>query len=155
MPRFANVFTRGITLIGATMVAVRRLAHGDPTPAWGSEPTIPAARPQGALPTLKMPAAQGWADGETPVAAPGLRVNAFATDLAHPRWIYVLPNGDVLVAEATQVPPPRPRRAFSRPPLWPSCSAPAPWEKAPIASPCCAMRMETASPRSARCSWRG
>jgi len=113
MPRFANVFTRGITLIGATMVAVRRLAHGDPTPAWGSEPTIPAARPQGALPTLKMPAAQGWADGETPVAAPGLRVNAFATDLAHPRWIYVLPNGDVLVAEATQVPPPSPPSLFA------------------------------------------
>ena len=53
-----------------------------------------------------MPTARGWADGQTPVAAPGLKVNAFATGLKHPRWIHVLPNGDVLVAEATQVPGP-------------------------------------------------
>ena len=50
-----------------------------------------------------MPTARGWTDGQTPVAAPGLKVNAFATGLKHPRWIHVLPNGDVLVAEATQV----------------------------------------------------
>jgi glucose/arabinose dehydrogenase len=50
-----------------------------------------------------MPTAQGWAEGQTPVAAPGLRVNAFATGLDHPRWIEVLPNGDVLVAEAMTV----------------------------------------------------
>ena len=37
------------------------------------------------------------------MAAPGLKVNAFAAGLKHPRWIHVLPNGDVLVAEATQV----------------------------------------------------
>ncbi len=42
--------------------------------------------------------------GQTPVAAPGLKVNAFATGLQHPRWIYVLPNGDVLIAESTNVP---------------------------------------------------
>ena len=47
-----------------------------------------------------MPTARGWSEGQTPVAAPGLAVNAFATGLRHPRWIYVLPNGDVLVAEA-------------------------------------------------------
>ena len=55
------------------------------------------------IPTLKMPTARGWTDGQTPVAAPGLKVNAFATGLKHPRWIHVLPNGDVLVAEANQV----------------------------------------------------
>jgi glucose/arabinose dehydrogenase len=44
--------------------------------------------------------AVGWPDGETPIAAPGLAVNAFARNLDHPRWIYVLPNGDVLVAES-------------------------------------------------------
>ena len=59
-----------------------------------------AAKPQGSLPTLKMPTAKGWAAGQTPVAAAGLKVNAFATGLKHPRWIHVLPNGDVLVAEA-------------------------------------------------------
>ena len=50
---------------------------------------------------LKMPAARGWRPGQTPVAAPGLKVNTFASGLDHPRWIEVLPNGDVLVAEAT------------------------------------------------------
>jgi glucose/arabinose dehydrogenase len=113
MPGSSSLFTRAVTLIGATMVLVRRLADGAPTPAWGAAPAIPAGKPQGALPTLKMPAAQGWADGQTPTAAPGLAVNAFARGLAHPRWIYVLPNGDVLVAEATMVPPPTPPNLFA------------------------------------------
>jgi hypothetical protein len=52
--------------------------------------------------TLKMPTAQGWSDGHVPTTAPGLKVNAFARDLLHPRWIEVLPNGDVLVAEAQE-----------------------------------------------------
>ena len=47
-----------------------------------------------------MPTAKGWTGGQKPVAAPGLNVNAFATDLDHPRWIQVLPNGDVLIAES-------------------------------------------------------
>jgi glucose/arabinose dehydrogenase len=47
-----------------------------------------------------MPTAKGWSGGRTPVAAPGLRVHAFATGLKHPRWMHLLPNGDVLVAEA-------------------------------------------------------
>jgi glucose/arabinose dehydrogenase len=51
-----------------------------------------------------MPTARGWAPGQTPVAAPGLKVNAFATGLKHPRWIHVLPNGDVTVAEALFLP---------------------------------------------------
>lgn len=51
------------------------------------------------LPTVKVAKATGWAEGETPVAADGLKVVAFATGLDHPRWMHVLPNGDVLVAE--------------------------------------------------------
>jgi glucose/arabinose dehydrogenase len=82
----------------------RQMRHGDPTPAWGANPAIPEAKPQGAIPTLKMPTARGWDPGQTPIAAPGLKVNAFATDLDHPRWIYVLPNGDVLIAESSNVP---------------------------------------------------
>jgi glucose/arabinose dehydrogenase len=50
-----------------------------------------------------MPTARGWTAGQTPVAAPGLKVNAFATGLRHPRWIHVLPDGGVLVAEALTV----------------------------------------------------
>ncbi len=101
---FSDIFARFVAVIGATALHARRLTAGSPEPAWGSAPAIPPPRPQGSLPTLKMPTAQGWAAGQTPVAAPGLKVNAFARDLKHPRWIHVLPNGDVLVAESSNVP---------------------------------------------------
>ncbi len=97
----SGVFARVVALVGGGAVVVRRVTQGAHKPAWGTAPDIPIAKPQGNIPTLKMPTAQGWADGQTPVAAPGLAVNAFARDLDHPRWITVLPNGDVLVAEAT------------------------------------------------------
>ncbi|MBE9603941.1 sorbosone dehydrogenase family protein [Acetobacteraceae bacterium H6797] len=100
---FSNVFAQFVALVGGAAVAVRRMTGGDPTPAWGAAPAIPPAKDQGVIPTLKMPTAQGWAPGQLPITAPGLKVNAFARDLAHPRWIYVLPNGDVLVAEATSI----------------------------------------------------
>ncbi|HWJ07326.1 MAG TPA: sorbosone dehydrogenase family protein [Steroidobacteraceae bacterium] len=64
----------------------------------GPNPTLPAPRPE-RLPTIAVAEAVGWPDGHSPTAAPGLRVTAYARDLAHPRWLYVLPNGDVLVAE--------------------------------------------------------
>jgi glucose/arabinose dehydrogenase len=51
------------------------------------------------IPTVKVAMASSWPAGATPRAAPGLRVAAFATGLDHPRWLAVLPNGDVLVAE--------------------------------------------------------
>lgn len=87
-------------LVGGTIAAVRRM--GSPkTQAFGSNPQIPEARKQGIM-TLKMPAAEGWKDGHLPTCAPGLKVNAFATGLDHPRWIEVLPNGDVLVAESKE-----------------------------------------------------
>jgi glucose/arabinose dehydrogenase len=93
-----------VALVGGAALVLRRMSGGVPEPAWGNAPAIPAAKPQGSIPTLKMPTAQGWSRGQTPVAAPGLKVNAFATDLDHPRWIQVLPNGDVLIAESSNVP---------------------------------------------------
>jgi glucose/arabinose dehydrogenase len=99
----SGVFAKIVAVIGGAALQWRRLQGAQPEPAWGHAPAIPAAKPQGALPTLKMPTARGWKDGEKPVAAPGLKVNAFATGLEHPRWISVLPSGDVLVAESTQV----------------------------------------------------
>jgi glucose/arabinose dehydrogenase len=99
----SGIFARVVALIGAAAVLWRRAQGVPQVPAWGSSPVVPLAKPQGAIPTLKMPTARGWRDGQLPVAAPGLKVNAFATGLKHPRWINVLPNGDVLVAEATQV----------------------------------------------------
>ncbi|MGP8123033.1 MAG: PQQ-dependent sugar dehydrogenase [Xanthobacteraceae bacterium] len=99
----SGIFARIVALIGAVAVLWRRLQGVPREPAWGSAPVVPAAKPQGAIPTLKMPTARGWSVGQMPVAAPGLKVNAFASGLKHPRWIHVLPNGAVLVAEATEV----------------------------------------------------
>jgi glucose/arabinose dehydrogenase len=96
----SRAFAQVVALVGAGTVVVRRMSGGTPAQALGSAPVIPTAKPQGNIPTLKMPTAKGWPRGRTPVAAPGLKVNAFATDLKHPRWIYAPPNGDVLVAEA-------------------------------------------------------
>lgn len=97
------MFARGVSLVGGGALLMRRMRHGAPEPAWGDAPAIPQAKPQGNVPTLKMPTARGWHDGRMPVAAPGLKVNAFAAGLKHPRWILVLGNGDVLVAESTQM----------------------------------------------------
>src|SRR6185437_10763580 len=102
----SGMFARIVALIGAVAILWRRQQGSAPKPAWGSAPVVPAAKPQGSLPTLKMPTARGWTDGQMPMAASGLKVNAFATGLKHPRWIHVLPDGGVLVAEAQQVPEP-------------------------------------------------
>jgi len=58
------------------------------------------------IPTVQVADARGWTPGSKPVAAAGLAVSAFASDLSHPRWLYVLPNGDVLVAESNAPPKP-------------------------------------------------
>lgn len=101
-----DFWARSTAIVGGAMVLLRRM--GAPrTQAIGTSPSIPEARKQGLM-TLKMPTARGWDKGHVPSAAPGLAVNAFADDLQHPRWIEVLPNGDVLVAEALlQAEPPR------------------------------------------------
>jgi glucose/arabinose dehydrogenase len=64
----------------------------------GANPPIPAPD-KSLIPTVNIATAKGWRDGGKPTAAAGLKVTAYAQDLDHPRWIYVLPNGDVLVAE--------------------------------------------------------
>lgn len=73
----------------------------------GPNPTLP--EPASTLiPTVKVAKAVGWPTGAKPTPATGLAVNAFATGLDHPRWLYVLPNGDVLVAESNRPPTPDP-----------------------------------------------
>src|SRR5438552_16057945 len=94
----SSIFARIVALIGGVALQWRRLQGVPQAAAWGSAPVVPAAKPQGAIPTLKMPTAKGWSEGQKPAVAPGLKVNAFATGLKHPRWISVLPNGDVLGA---------------------------------------------------------
>jgi len=71
----------------------------------GPQPTLPAPH-QTLIPTVHVAPAKGWPTGATPMPAAGLAVNAFASGLDHPRWIYVLPNGDVLVAESNAPPKP-------------------------------------------------
>ena len=71
----------------------------------GRSPTLPA--PTAALiPTVHIAPAQGWPAGTQPTPMAGLRVTALATGLDHPRWLLVLPNGDVLVAESNAPPKP-------------------------------------------------
>jgi len=74
----------------------------------GPQPALPPPNPT-LIPTVHIAPAKGWPAGATPVAAAGLTVNAYAAGLDHPRWLYVLPNGDVLVAESNG--PPRPDNA--------------------------------------------
>ncbi len=64
----------------------------------GMQPTLPAPVTT-LVPTVNIAPAKGWPAGRTPTPAAGLRVQAFAEKLDHPRWLYTLPNGDVLVAE--------------------------------------------------------
>src|ERR1043165_2151809 len=108
---FSSAFAKVVALIGGAALVARKIQGVPKVAAWGQTPAIPDAKPQGAIPTLKMPSARGWDEGQLPVAAPGLKVNAFAKDLDHPRWINVLPNGDVLIAESNQIAGP-PRSVF-------------------------------------------
>ncbi|MFT4171573.1 MAG: sorbosone dehydrogenase family protein [Rhodocyclaceae bacterium] len=70
---------------------------------YGPDPTLPQPRPA-LIPTINIADPVGWPKERLPTAAPGLAVKPFAVGLDHPRWLYVLPNGDVLVAE-TNAPP--------------------------------------------------
>ena len=74
----------------------------------GPNPTLPPPKTS-LIPTVNVVTAKGWTGDQKPVAAEGLSVSAFARGLDHPRWLYVLPNGDVLVAETNA--PPRPGHA--------------------------------------------
>src|SRR5499426_1876722 len=71
--------------------------------AVGANPTLPAPKPP-PIPTVNIAPAKGWPKDARPKPASDLAVNAFASGLEHPRWLHVLPNGDVLVAE-TNAPP--------------------------------------------------
>jgi glucose/arabinose dehydrogenase len=77
----------------------------------GANPALPPPH-KTLLPTVNIAPARGWADSETPTAAAGTSVKAFARGLDHPRWLYVLPNGDVLVAETNAPPKPDDETGF-------------------------------------------
>ncbi len=76
----------------------------------GKNPTLPSPEIE-TIPTVSIAKAIGWQDGAKPTVAAGLQINAFSKNLDHPRWIYTLPNGDVLVAESNA--PAKPDTGFS------------------------------------------
>jgi glucose/arabinose dehydrogenase len=89
----------------ATLLAAAgtRVSAADNARSYGPNPNIPEPQ-ESLLPTFKWSVDGHWPDGATPSAGQGLAVAPYAQDLKHPRWLYVLPNGDVLVAEAATVP---------------------------------------------------
>jgi len=96
------------TLLSSTVLVAGLASCGDTanlTVAEGTGPAPVLPAPNTALiPTIHIAPPAAWPDGRLPVSAPGTRVNVFADNLDHPRWLYVLPNGDVLIAE-TNAPP--------------------------------------------------
>lgn len=87
-----------LTMTGCTMPSKSPIND-----SYGSQPHLPKPH-SSLLPTVNIAPAKGWPEGKMPTPATGLKVQAFAKGLQHPRWLYVLPNGDVLVAE-TDAPP--------------------------------------------------
>jgi glucose/arabinose dehydrogenase len=89
------VFWMGIGTIAAACGSPARLPVSAET---GVNPVIPRPK-ESLIPVINVVTAKGWPADAAPVAGEGLAVHAFASGLDHPRWLYVLPNGDVLVAE--------------------------------------------------------
>jgi glucose/arabinose dehydrogenase len=90
-------------LVGVIALAAGLVACGESSSlriedGTGPSPKLPEPN-KTLIPTVNIAPAVGWANGAKPTAAPGTQVVAFAEGLEHPRWLYVLPNGDVLVAE--------------------------------------------------------
>lgn len=99
-------FTQGplaLALAGSMALAVAQPAT--PGPGLGPNPQLPAPEKSGLVPTFNIAPAQGWPQGAQPQAPAGFKVTALARGLDHPRWVYTLPNGDVLVAESNKPPP--------------------------------------------------
>jgi glucose/arabinose dehydrogenase len=89
-------------LLASASLAVAACATAQQTPnGFGPNPTLPAPE-HSLIPTLNVAPADGWPKGTRPTPAAGLAVTQYAGGLDHPRWLYVLPNGDVLVAETNK-----------------------------------------------------
>jgi glucose/arabinose dehydrogenase len=126
-------------------------AHLPASAGYGPHPTLPA--PQKSLLSLvHIAPAKGWQEGQMPISAKGLTTTAFARGLDHPRWLYVLPNGDVLVAETNAPPKPDDGKGVAAWVQKQVMKLAGAGTKAPTASPCCATPTMTAVPISARSS---
>ena len=92
-------FGAAVSVLAISLSGCGDSAKIPPQADYGPAPTLVAPKPS-LIPTLNIAPAKGWPIDGKPLAAEGLQVNRFAMDLDHPRWLYVLPNGDVLVAES-------------------------------------------------------
>lgn len=103
-PRFAhrNWWAPLLCSLGWLSAASAQTPH---PPGVGSSPELPPPAQTRLIPTVNIAPAQGWPDGVQPQAPAGFSVSRFGSGLEHPRWIHVLPNGDVLVAETNKPPP--------------------------------------------------
>jgi len=97
--KLINQLTALALVLAATSVLFACSAEAPVIRDVGPEPDLPPPD-ESLLPTVNIAPAIGWSEGGTPLAAEGLEVNAFAAGLDHPRWLYRLPNGDILVAES-------------------------------------------------------
>ena len=94
-----------IVALAAGLVACGESSTLQVSDGTGPAPKLPEPN-KTLVPTVNIAEAIGWPDGTKPTPAQGLQVGAFAEGLDHPRWLYVLPNGDVLVAETNAPPKP-------------------------------------------------
>lgn len=94
-----------LTLAGGVGLACNQSAKLSVADGTGPTPVIPAPNPS-PIPTVDVAPARGWVAGAKPTGAAGTLVTALAQGLDHPRWLHVLPNGDVLVAETNAPPKP-------------------------------------------------
>ena len=99
-PHYCLVLVASLALTACGDTAKLSVAQGT-----GAQPSLPAPNPS-LIPTVNIAPAVGWPGDKQPMTLQGTRVNAFAKDLDHPRWVVVLPNGDVLVAESNAPPKP-------------------------------------------------
>ncbi|HSM96541.1 MAG TPA: sorbosone dehydrogenase family protein [Rhizomicrobium sp.] len=90
-----------LTAITAFALTLSACGQGHPPPKsnFGAKPALPSPTPQ-TIPTMNVNSVEPWPLGAAPKAPAGFTVTRYAENLKHPRWVYVLPNGDVLVAEA-------------------------------------------------------
>lgn len=108
-----NSFVRYVAVAALSSIALALYAcdRGPALPdsaGYGADPQLPEPKPTPKWwPYMKIAPAIGWRQGEKPTPAPGFRVEAFARGLDHPRWLYELPNGDILVAETDAPPKPK------------------------------------------------
>jgi len=88
-----------LALAGLALLSACSGKGGDPSRQYGGDPALPEPS-QYLIPPMSVPQAVGWKTGETPTVPAGMRIQLLAGGLMHPRIVYTLPNGDVLVVES-------------------------------------------------------